>query len=83
MADGFTYLFKGDLQSKIMKQFLSHELMSIICYLHVGQYVFRLTSDGQIDEGYPRAVSIEFEGLPGDLDAAITRSNGASYFFKV
>lgn len=31
----------------------------------------------------PTAISVAFPGLPNNLDAAITRSNGVSYFFKV
>ena len=33
--------------------------------------------------GYPRSISADWDGLPGNLDAAFTWTNGKTYFFKV
>lgn len=35
------------------------------------------------DDGYPRNISQDWDGLPADLDAAITDYDGDTYFFKV
>ena len=32
--------------------------------------------------GYPRSISADWDGLPGNLDAAFTWTNGKTYFFK-
>ncbi|RXG51136.1 Matrix metalloproteinase-14 [Armadillidium vulgare] len=50
-------------------------------YVFKGSNYYRLTDDG-IEEGYPRRIKDDFEGLEGDLDAAFTWTNGKTYFFK-
>ena len=41
-----------------------------------------LLTDTAIAPGYPRATAADWDGLPGDLDAAFTWTNGKTYFFK-
>ena len=36
-----------------------------------------------IASGYPRSIRTDWEGLPGNIDAAFTWTNGRTYFFKV
>lgn len=42
---------------------------------------FRLTENAVAD-GYPKAISEGWPGLPGNIDAAFTYKNGKTYFFK-
>jgi len=46
-----------------------------------GNKYWKLT-DTSIEPGYPRSITADWDGLPGDLDAAFTWNNGRSYFFK-
>ena len=46
-----------------------------------GDQHWRLT-DGSLDSGYPEAISEYWEGIPDNLDAAFTWTNGKIYFFK-
>ena len=32
--------------------------------------------------GYPRSISADWDGMPGNLDASFTWTNGKTYFFK-
>ncbi|CAL1292800.1 unnamed protein product [Larinioides sclopetarius] len=36
----------------------------------------------RIADGYPRKINEDWEGLPGNLDAALTWTNGNTFFFK-
>ena len=57
IADGSTYVFKG-------------------------QWYYKVETNGLAD-GYPRRISPDWDGLPGDLDAALTWADGKTFFFKV
>lgn len=57
IADGSTYVFKG-------------------------QWYYKVETTGLAD-GYPRRISPDWDGLPGDLDAALTWADGKTFFFKV
>ncbi|XP_013387678.1 matrix metalloproteinase-16-like [Lingula anatina] len=50
-------------------------------YFFRGDYYWR-RSNRMIDQGFPRRISDDFPGLPGNLDAALTWPNGYTYFFK-
>ncbi|XP_017483196.1 PREDICTED: matrix metalloproteinase-14-like [Rhagoletis zephyria] len=56
IADGSTYVFKGD-------------------------YYWRIESNG-IADGYPRRISADWDGLPGNLDSSLTWADGKTFFFK-
>lgn len=51
-------------------------------YVFKGDYYFKVEANGLAD-GYPRKISTDWDGLPGNLDAALTWSDGKSFFFKV
>lgn len=51
-------------------------------YVFKGDYYFKVESNGLAD-GYPRKISTDWDGLPGNLDAALTWSDGKTFFFKV
>ena len=46
-----------------------------------GEKYWKLT-DTSVESGYPRTISLDWDGLPGNLDAAFTWTNGKTYFFK-
>ena len=46
-----------------------------------GNQYWKLT-DESIAPGYPRSISRDWDGLPGDIDAAFTWTNGKTYIFK-
>lgn len=50
-------------------------------YILKGDNFWKLTDDSVAD-GYPKRISSEWKGLPGNLDAAFTYKNGKTYFFK-
>lgn len=50
-------------------------------YVFKGDFYWLLTSDG-LAKGYPRKISLDWEGLPGSLDAALTWADGKTFFFK-
>ena len=50
-------------------------------YLFQGRHYWKLTDSG-IASGFPRKISDDWEGLPGNVDAAFTWKNGKTYFFK-
>ncbi|XP_027206190.2 matrix metalloproteinase 1 isoform X2 [Dermatophagoides pteronyssinus] len=56
IADGSTYVFKGD-------------------------YYWRIETNG-IADGFPRRISTDWDGLPGNLNAALTWADGKTFFFK-
>ena len=48
-----------------------------------GDLYWRLTKDS-VAPGYPRKISSDWRGLPGNIDAAFTwESSKATYFIKV
>ena len=54
------------------------------CQTHTnsqGNQYWKLTDDS-LASGYPRSISRDWDGLPGNLDAAFTWINGRTYFFK-
>jgi len=50
-------------------------------YVFKGKKYWKLT-DTSVASGYPRIISEDWYGLPGNLDAAFTWKNGKMYFFK-
>ena len=46
-----------------------------------GDKYWKLT-DTAVEAGYPRTISRDWDGLPANLDAAFTWTNGKTYFFK-
>ena len=46
-----------------------------------GEKYWKLT-DTSVEAGYPRTISRDWDGLPANLDAAFTWTNGKTYFFK-
>lgn len=50
-------------------------------YAFKGKYHYRLNSKG-IDEGYPRLISWDWNGVEGPVDAVLTWENGYTYIFK-
>ena len=46
-----------------------------------GEKYWKLT-DTAVEAGYPRTISRDWDGLPANLDAAFTWTNGKTYFFK-
>ena len=51
-------------------------------YVFKGDYYFKVEANGLAD-GYPRKISADWDGLPGNLDAALTWADGKTFFFKV
>lgn len=47
-----------------------------------GSQYWELTDEGAAP-GYPRSISADWGGLPSNIDAAFTWTNGNTYFFKV
>lgn len=46
--------------------------------------MFQIDGKGKgVITGWPHRVDAVFQGLEGNLDAAVTRKNGKTYFFKV
>lgn len=50
-------------------------------YLLVGDFYWEIEETGIVDG--PRKISEDWDGLPGNIDAAMTWTNGKTYFFKV
>ena len=51
-------------------------------YVFKGQHYWKVETNGLAD-GYPRRINADWDGLPGDLDAALTWADGKTFFFKV
>lgn len=51
-------------------------------FVFKGDYYWRVETTGLAD-GYPRRISDDWGGLPGNLDAAVTWADGKTFFFKV
>lgn len=51
-------------------------------FVFKGDYYWKVESNGLAD-GYPRRISVDWDGLPGNLDAAVTWADGKTFFFKV
>lgn len=50
-------------------------------------YVFKFSQYWKLTEesiapGYPRSIAQDWDGLPSNLDAAFTWTNGKTYFFR-
>lgn len=52
-----------------------------LTYVFGGNKYWRL-SDTAVASGYPRNISDDWSGLPGNLDASLRWTNGKTYFFK-
>lgn len=50
-------------------------------YVFKGDFYWEILQNG-IADGYPRKISTDWSGLPGDMDAALTWANGKTFFFK-
>ncbi|KAI2810198.1 calcium ion binding [Blomia tropicalis] len=50
-------------------------------YVFKGNYYWRVEANG-IADGYPKRISTDWDGLPGNLDAALTWADGKTFFFK-
>lgn len=55
---------------------------NMTCFLSQGSRYWRLTEKG-VDSGYPKSISQDWDGLPSNIDAAFTWTNGKTYFFRV
>ncbi|XP_043228035.1 stromelysin-3-like [Amphibalanus amphitrite] len=54
-----------------------------LVFFFKGDKVWRMTNLPTVDEGYPKLISEEFQGIPNDIDAAFTwKRNKKIYFFK-
>lgn len=50
-------------------------------YVFKGSHYWRVTTNG-LAEGYPRKISEDWPGLPGNIDAALTWADGKTFIFK-
>ena len=50
-------------------------------YVFKGKQYWKLTEDS-VDDAYPRDISTDWDGLPGNLDGAFTWKNGKTYIFS-
>ncbi len=48
----------------------------------VGDKYWKLENEA-VAPGYPRTIRSDWQGLPSNIDAAFTWTNGRTYFFKV
>lgn len=51
-------------------------------YVFKGNHYWKVETNGLAD-GYPRRISSDWDGLPGNLDAGLTWADGKTFFFKV
>jgi len=56
-------------------------LKTRVTYAFLGNQYWKLT-ETSVAPGYPRSISEDWGGLPGNLDASFTWTNGKTYFFK-
>ena len=56
-------------------------MRSRVSYVFLGSSYWKLTETSVVP-GYPRSISSDWDGLPANLDAAFTWTNGKTYFFK-
>merc|ERR1719348_478109 len=52
-----------------------------VTYAFKGEKYWKLT-ETSVEPGYPRSISEDWTGMPGNLDASFTWKNGKTYFFK-
>ena len=50
-------------------------------YVFKGKQYYKLTDDS-IADGFPRDISRDWDGLPGNIDAGFTWKNGKTYLFS-
>jgi len=50
-------------------------------YVFKGKQYYKLTDDS-VEDGYPRDISRDWDGLPGNIDAGFTWKNGKTYLFS-
>lgn len=59
-------------------------IMVKTCHLNPsGRQYWQVTLTKGIEPGYPCFISDDWDGLPSNVDAAFTWTNGRTYFFKV
>ncbi|RWS00622.1 matrix metalloproteinase-16-like protein, partial [Dinothrombium tinctorium] len=63
------------------KEFDAATTVNEVTYLFRGEYYFTIDSNG-IVERKGRKISNDFNGLPNNLNAAVTTREGITYFFK-
>ena len=51
-------------------------------FVFKGNHYWKVETNGLAD-GYPRRISSDWDGLPGNLDAVLTWADGKTFFFKV
>lgn len=66
------------------REFSRNFEFELIWLLFPGAYVFQISPTGEgVLPGWPNHIGYTFPGLETNLDAAATRENGRTYFFKV
>jgi len=50
-------------------------------YVFKGKQYYKLTDDS-VEDGYPRDIARDWDGLPGNIDAGFTWKNGKTYLFS-
>jgi hypothetical protein len=50
-------------------------------HVGIGEYYWKLAADGPFS-GYPKLIAHRWQGLPGNVDAAVAHPMGKIYFFK-
>lgn len=54
----------------------------LLTQYYAGEKYWKLEGEA-VAPGYPRSIYTDWQGLPGNIDAAFTWTNGHTYFFKV
>ncbi|RWR98790.1 matrix metalloproteinase-14-like protein [Dinothrombium tinctorium] len=62
-------------------EFDAATIINNMIYLFRGEYYFTIDSNRRIQRR-GRKISDDFIGLPNNLDAGVTTTNGTTYFFK-
>lgn len=57
-------------------------LLTVMSIDVTGEKYWKLEAES-VAPGYPRSIQADWEGLPGNINAAFTWTNGRTYFFKV